>query len=588
MTETTNIKKVEIAPVIGVGEFAHKLDLPVTKVIAELMKNGVMATINEQIDFDTASIIGSDLGFEVVSEGEPQKPAAAKPKLAAGEGQLRPPIVAVMGHVDHGKTSLLDAIRSTDVAGGESGGITQHIGAYQIKRGDRWITFLDTPGHEAFSAIRAHGARMTDVAIIVVAADDGVKPQTREAVKHAQEAGVQIVVAINKIDKDGADPNRVRQELSEMELVPEEWGGKTVMVDVSAKSGQNLDKLLDMVLLVADLEDLRARPSGPAQGMIIESHLETGRGPVATVLIQDGELKPGDYIAAGGTYAKVRSLDDWHGKRIRKAAPGMPAVVTGFKAVPAFGDVFQAAGSEKEVREMAVGAQRRTSIKSMVKVKRIDAAELTSAITAGNIKELNVVVKADVQGSLESLLDSLAGLKNEEVAVKVVQSGIGDISESDVTFAQAGNAMILGFNVSMGSAVKQLANREGVQIRIYKVIYELLDDLRSALSQMMKPEIIEHEVGKLKVLGVFKTTKTHVICGGEVTAGKVTAGAKVRILRDKRQIGTGTVGSVQKEQNVVREAVEGEQCGLNLVTDVKVALDDRFEFYTTEERQRSL
>ncbi|HSX41260.1 MAG TPA: translation initiation factor IF-2 [Candidatus Saccharimonadales bacterium] len=588
MAETTEKSKVEIAPIIGVGEFAEKLGVPVTKVIGELMKNGVMATINEQIDFDTASIIGSDLGFEVVAEPVAEVAAPVKEKLPEGEGTNRPPVVAVMGHVDHGKTSLLDAIRKTEVAAGESGGITQHIGAYQIKRGERWITFLDTPGHEAFSAIRAHGARMTDVAIIVVAADDGVKPQTKEAIKHAQEAGVQMVVAINKVDKEGADTNRVRQELSDMQLIPEEWGGKTVMVDVSAKSGQNLEKLLDMVLLVADLEDLRARPDGLADGMIIESHLETGRGPVATVLVQNGQLKVGDYIGAGGTYAKVRSLDDWHGKRIRRADPGMPAVVTGFKAVPAFGDVFKAVETEKEARDLAVGSQRQASIKSMVKVKKIDAAELTSAITAGNVSELNVVVKADVQGSLESLLDSLAGLKNEEVAIKVVQSGIGDISESDVTFAKAGNAMILGFNVSMGSVVKQLANREHLQIRLYKVIYELLDDLRDALSQMMKPEIIEHEMGKLKVLGVFKTTKTHVICGGEVTTGKVTANAQVRILRDKQVIGTGKVDNVQKEQNVVKEAVEGEQCGMNLTTDVKIQIDDRLEFYTTEEKARSL
>jgi translation initiation factor IF-2 len=588
VAEPTTTQQIQIAPVVRVGEFADKLGLPATKVIGELMKNGVMATINEQIDFDTAAIIGGDLGFTIVSEVLEEAVNPATTKLAAGEGEARPPIVAVMGHVDHGKTSLLDAIRQTDVARGEAGGITQHIGAYQIKRGERWITFLDTPGHEAFSAIRAHGARLTDVAVIVVAADDGVKPQTREAVRYAKEAGNQIVIAINKVDKEGADSNRVRQELSELELVPEEWGGNTVMVDVSAKSGQNVDKLLDMVLLVADLQELRARPDGPAEGIIIESHMETGRGPVATVLIQNGILKVGDYVAAGSTYAKVRSLGDYRGKRIKEAHPGMPAVLTGFKAVPAFGDVFFAVDNEKAARDRSVSSQRQASIKSMVKVKKIDAADLANAITAGQINELNVVVKADVQGSLESLLSSLGELRNDEVAVRVVSSGIGDISESDINFAQTAGALVLGFNVSMGSAVKQLANREHVQIRLYRVIYELLDDMRAALSQLLPPEIIEVPIGQLKLLGVFKVTKTAVICGGEVIDGKVEPGVKLRVHRGKEVLGTGTVTTVQKEQNQVKEAVEGEQCGLNLAITSGVEIGDRLEFFRTESRTRTL
>lgn len=584
---TTTNQKVSIAPVVGVGEFAEKLGLPVTKVIAELMKNGVMATINEQIDFDTASIIGSDLGFDVEVEEKTDELAEMK-KLAVGEGESRPPIVAVMGHVDHGKTSLLDAIRQTNVAEKEAGGITQHIGAYQIKRKERWITFLDTPGHEAFSTIRAHGARLTDVAIIVVAADDGVKPQTKEAIRHAKEAGVQIVIAVNKIDKEGSDPNRVRQELSELELVPEEWGGSTVMVDVSAKSGENIEKLLDVVLLVADIEELKARPAGPAEGVIVESHLETGRGPVATVLIQNGVLKVGDYVVAGATYAKIRSLDDYRGKRIKEAHPGMPAVVTGLKAVPAFGDVFYAVADEKAARDRAVGNQRQASIKSMVKVKKIDASDLTDAITAGKVNELNVVVKADVQGSLESLISSLAEIRNEEVAIKVVSSGIGDISETDVNFAQTAGALLVGFNVSMGSAVKQLATREHVQIRLYKVIYELLDDMRQALSQMLAPEVVEVPVGKLKVLGVFKTTKNDVICGGEVTEGKVEPGVEVRVLRNKEDVAKGKVTNVQKEQNKVKEVVQGEQCGMDVKINHAIEVGDILEFFRTETRERSL
>jgi translation initiation factor IF-2 len=590
MAETTSeLKQVAVAPVVGVGELATKLDLPVTRVIAELMKNGVMATINEQIDFDTASIIGGDLGFEVVPEAAEEAGPIEKSgsNLAPGEGETRPPVVAVMGHVDHGKTSLLDAIRKTEVAKGEAGGITQHIGAYQIKRKDRWITFLDTPGHEAFSAIRAHGARLTDVAVIVVAADDGVKPQTKEAIRYAQEAGNQLVIAINKSDKEGADPVRVRQELSELELVPEEWGGKTVMVDVSAKTGDGVEKLLDLVLLVADIEEQRARPDGPAEGVVIETHLETGRGPVATVLIQHGILSVGDFVVAGATYAKVRSLQDWHGKRIKTASPGMPAVVTGFKAAPAFGDVFFVVASEKAARDRTVASQRQASAKSF-NVKKIDANLITSAISAGKVKEANVIVKADVQGSLESLLGSLDQLKNDEVAVRVVSSGMGDITESDITFAKTAGATVLGFNVGMGSAVRQLATREKVQVRMYKVIYELLDDLRSAIEALLSPEIIETTMGELKVLGVFRTTKALVICGGEVTSGKATAGVQVRIMRNKVEVGTGTVGGVQKEQNKVPEAVEGEQCGLNIATHTAIEIGDKLEFFTTEERARRL
>lgn len=593
MSETTSEAKVlQIPSIIGVGEFAQKLSLPVTKIIGELMKNGVMATINEQIDFDTAVIIGSDLGFTIEPEVAAETPMkdARKIVLPKGEGVVRPPIVAVMGHVDHGKTSLLDAVRKANVVAGEAGGITQHIGAYQVKRNDRWITFLDTPGHEAFSALRAHGARMTDVAIIVVAADDGVKPQTREAVRYAREAGVQMVIAINKVDKEGADSNRVRQELSELELIPEEWGGKTVMVDVSAKSGENIDKLLDMVLLVADIEDLRAHDKGLSNGTIIESHMETGRGPVATLLVQNGELNVGDYITAGSTYAKIRSLEDWHGKRIKKASAGMPALVTGFKAVPAFGDYFEELENEKQAREKAIASTRSASFKSMVKVKKIDASELTNAITAGNISELNVIVKADAQGSLESLMENIGEIKNDEVAVKVVSSGVGDISENDVNFAKTAGAMLVGFNTSINSTVKQLATREGVQIRLYKVIYELLDDLRDALGQMLKPEIVETEMGILKILGVFKTTKAAVVCGGEVTKGKVEPDALVRIKRGGEVIGQGTVASLQKEQNVVREVVEGEQCGMNIAlkSPTKIEEGDRLEFYTVSEHQRTL
>jgi len=586
--ETVQSKNLEIPEVITVGDFATRLELPATKVIGELMRNGVMASINEQIDYDTAAIIAADLGFEnVTPEPKPEDAIkAARKPLAEGEGETRPPIVAVMGHVDHGKTSLLDAIRETSVAEGEAGGITQHIGAYQVKRKDRWITFLDTPGHEAFSAIRAHGAKMTDVAIIVVAADDGVKPQTKEAIKHAKDAGVQIVVAINKIDKEGADVNRVKSELSELGLMAEDWGGDTVMVEISAKEKTGIEELLDVVLLVVDLQELKARLDGSADGVIIESHLDTGRGPVATVLVQSGTLKVGDSIVAGGTYAKVRNLDDYRGKHIKQATPGMPAVVSGFKAVPDFGHMFIQVEDEKTAKDQAAASRRHSSIKSMV-TKKIGVEELTSAITAGETDELNVVVKADVQGSLESLLESLAGLRNNEVGVKVVSSGVGDINESDVATATASGALVLGFNVSTSSAVKQLANREKVNIQLYRVIYELLDDLRNILSQMLKPEVVETEQATLKVLGVFKTTKTKVICGGEVTSGKLTNDLELRITRGKEVIGEGRITNLQKEKQEAKEVVKGEQCGLSVDTSTPIEVDDMLTFFTTEERART-
>lgn len=585
--KTTQPSAIIIPEVIGVGEFAEKLDLPVTRVIAELMKNGVMATINEQIDYDTAAIIGSELGFEVEQEQAEAAAAPEKVKLAEGEGEPRPPIVAVMGHVDHGKTSLLDAIRSSHVADKEAGGITQHIGAYQIKRGDRWITFIDTPGHEAFSALRQHGARMTDVAIIVVAADDGVKPQTKEAIRHAQEAGGQIVVAINKIDKEGADPIRVRQELSELGLVAEEWGGDVPMVDVSAKAGTHIDKLIDVVLLVADIEDLRARPDGAADGVIVESHLDAGKGPVATVLVRNGVLRTGDYLVAGGTYAKVRSLGDFRGKRIASAHPGMPAVVTGWKAVPAFGDLFRTEGSEKTAREAAASVLRREQAKSLG-IKKIDASQLSAAISAGAVRELNVVLKADTQGSLESLHEGLDQLRNDEVAVKVVSSAVGDISESDIAFAKTAGAFLIGFNVSLNSNLKALANREGVQVRLYRVIYELTDDLRDALSQMLAPEVIETVVGVLEIKGVFKVTKSNVVCGGTITSGRVEPKLKLRIKRGSEAKGEGVLASLQKDKQEAREAFEGETCGLNVTTTAAIELGDTLEFYTVETKARAL
>ncbi len=439
MTDTPAIepelKPLSLPQVIRVSELADRLGVGVAKVVAELMKNGVMATVNEQIDFDTASIIATEFGF--VAEAEPeeaeQRPNAAEPEAANGlsSAQTRPPIVAVMGHVDHGKTSLLDAIRESNVVGSESGGITQHIGAYQVTKNDRTITFLDTPGHEAFSALRAHGAKRADVAIIVVAADDGVKPQTKEAVDHAKAADVSLVVAINKIDKEGADINKVKQELSEIGLVPDDWGGDVPCVAVSAKSGEGLDKLLDVVLLVADIIDPKADFDGFASGVIIESHLDTGRGPVATVLVQTGTLRLGDWVVAGNTYGKLRNMEDFLGQKIKQATPAMPAVIAGLKDLPAFGDWFEQVQTEKIAKEWFVAQQRKNSTKSLATAKTMSATDIARAVTDGQVKELAVLVKADTQGSLESLVNALELIGNEEVRVNIVSAGSGDISDTE-------------------------------------------------------------------------------------------------------------------------------------------------------------
>lgn len=581
---------VQIPETITVGEFATKLGLKSTDVMSELMKNGVMATINESIDFDTAAIIGGDLGFEI-EEAVDDKPEVKKTELKKGEGVDRPPVIAVMGHVDHGKTSLLDAIREADVASSEAGGITQHISAYQITYNKRLLTFLDTPGHEAFAALRQHGARLTDVAVIVVAADDGVKPQTEEAIKFAQKAGVKIVVAINKIDAEGANPNLILQQISEVGLAPEAWGGDVVTVEVSAKKKTNIDKLLDVILLVADIEELKARADGPSEGIVIESHLDRGRGPVATILVEHGELQKGDFIVAGDTYARVRNLENHKGKNIKVATASMPVEVTGFKAVPSFGTPYHTVNNEKEARAGAVSTRTKSSAKSIASIKKISSEEdMHAAVAAGDKQEIPVLVKADVQGSLESVQASLDSIGNSEVGVKIVETGIGNISESDITRAAATKAQIIGFSVSIPTNIKRLAIREGVEITIYNVIYELIDDLKEALSRLLAPEIIEKSLGSLEVKGVFKLTKSAVVCGGLVTSGKITPGIKARIKHEDEVIREAVVDSVQKEKNESKEVVEGEMCGLNLKVDdkTKVEIGDTVEFYEVEVKARKL
>lgn len=592
MSETAP-PQVAIPSKLSVKEFAQALDIKVTDVIAELMKNGVMATINDAIDFETASIVGEELGFSISKlQAEVAKSAdSEKAKPTQEKGQPRPPVIAVMGHVDHGKTSLLDAIRKTKVAAGEAGGITQHLSAYQIEYKGRPVTFLDTPGHEAFSLLREHGAHLTDLAIIVVAADEGIKPQTEEAIKFAQKAGVKIVVAINKIDKTGADSNRVKQQLADKGLNPEDWGGDTVMVEVSAKEGTNLDKLLEVVFLVADIEELTARADGPAEGIVIESHMAHGQGPVATVLVERGELKPGDFVVAGSSYGKVRTLKDSNNQPIKQALPSQPAIVSGWKVLPDLGKQFSVQTTEKAVRSSAQSVVDEARASGAAAVKQIGHEQkLAGAMQEQSVTQLPLVVKADVHGSLESLISSLESLGTDEVKVKVVSQGVGAITESDVSIAGSAAAQIVGFHVDMSVSIKQLAQRQGVDVKLYKVIYELLDDVKANLSKLLKPEIVEEVAGTLKVKGIFKITKSAVIAGGEVTSGKVMPDLLVRKVSKDDSPEIGRLKSVQREQDQVKEVKEGDMCGLQISTKEKVNLeiDDKLEFFSRSEKARSL
>ncbi len=584
-------RTIEIEDMTTVGTLAEKLMLPVTKLIGELMKNGVMATVNERIDFDTAQIIVEELGLDVsLKKKTVEAVAPVRTKREHSDNATsRPPVVAVMGHVDHGKTSLLDAIRGAQVAKGEAGGITQHISAYQIKHNDRPITFLDTPGHEAFAAIREHGAHLTDIAVIVVAADDGIKPQTLEAIRFARKAGVKMVIAINKIDKEGADSNRVKQQLAEQELLPEEWGGDTVIVEVSAKTKQGIDNLLDMLFLVSDVEDLRADATTPATGLIIEAHMEQGRGPIANALIEEGTLRVGDFVVAGTTYAKVRVLYDSADKSIKEATPSTPVVITGFKTLPEFGDEFHVVKNEKEARLQAEKAV--TNQKASAGRSDMSSSELIRIINRKNqVQNLNIIVRADVQGSLTSVIDSLKALDTDEVAVHVVSSGVGAITENDLHLANTSNSVIYGFNVQVPANIKRLASRDKISIKLYSVIYELIDDVKTALSGLLAPEVVENDLGRLVVRGIFKTTKTEVICGGEVTKGKLVVPSLARVMRDGEKLAEVEITNLKRGPQDAKEVFEGEMCGLSFKTNSRIDVQegDHIELFTRELVDRTL
>lgn len=586
--------KIEIEDMITVGDLADKLMIPVTKLIGELMKNGIMVTVNERIDFETAQIIAEELKLpdielarKVADDGQS---SAKRVHDVSDKAETRPPVVAVMGHVDHGKTSLLDAIRGAEVVKQEAGGITQHISAYQISHGDRKITFLDTPGHEAFAALREHGAQLTDLAIIVIAADDGIKPQTLEAIRFAQKAGVKMIFALNKMDKPEANPDRVKQQLSEQNMIPEDWGGDTIIVPVSAKSKNGIPELLDMVLLVADVEELKADVDVPAKGLVIESHMEKGRGPVAIALVETGTLKNGDAIVVGNTYGKIRNLETTLGKAIDEAGPSTPVILTGFRALPEFGEEFTAVTNEKEAKKLAENRQRGSAQSGKTNVST--SSQLLRMINRNiQVSEYNVIIKADVQGSLTSVIDSLKTLENEEVSVRIVGSGVGAITDNDLQLAATSGAVIYGFNVDLPGGLKQIAARDKISVRLYRVIYELIDDVKEELTNLLSPEITETEMGRLVVKGVFKTTKTDIIAGGEVTKGKLIAPALARVERDGEILAKEvTITGLKRGPTDTKEVQTGEMCGIQIQTDSKLELQegDRIEVFVREEVARTL
>ena len=586
-------KVIQVSGSITVDELASALGVSVTHLIGELFKNGIMATINQRLDFETAQIMTEELGFSnvrFVRKENSAKLPGIKRELSKNAKE-RPPVVAIMGHVDHGKTTLLDTLLKKKTVEGEAGGITQHISAYQMEYKERKITFLDTPGHEAFAAIRQHGAMLTDIVVIVVAADDGVKPQTAEAIKFAEAANAKIIVAINKIDKEGANIELTKTQVAtEFNLNPEEWGGDTIMVPISAKTGQNLDKLLDMILLTADIDELKADTDIPAEGLVIESHMEVGKGSVVNLLVTGGELKVGEFIVAGRTYGKVRTMLGWDGKPKGKATPSTPVVVTGFKELPNFGDKFEEVADEKTARKLALlNAQAENEESASANVTSSDLLRMMT--TSDNTKVFNVLVKGDVQGSVTSVVDSLRLIDtNGEITLNIVSTGVGAVSENDIYMASGSRTVIYGFNVTVPNAIAKMAERNGVPVRVYRVIYELLDDAKREMEKMLDAEVVETETGKMTIKGVFRTEKTEIIAGGEVKEGKVAPGMLGRVYRKKELLGEVEVISVQEGKITVPTLSQGEIGGISLKTTKKIQLEleDRIEFFVREYKKKTI
>lgn len=586
-----NKEKIQLPSVVPVKLLAEKLYKSPSEIIKKLIENGVMATINESIDFDTAAIIADEFGFEAQEEKEDQIKIAEDGSKDNLVMENKPPVVTVMGHVDHGKTKLLDAIRNTNVTATESGGITQHIGAYQVEietaeKNKKIITFLDTPGHEAFSKMRAQGANITDIVILVVAADEGVKPQTIEAISHAKAAKAPIIVAINKIDKPEADPDRVKRELSEYNLVPEEWSGKTPMVPVSALTGKNIKELLELILLTADIEELKAPVNKPAKAMVIESKILPGKGPVATAIVQEGILKTGEVIICDDDFAKIRFLEDWTGKRIKEARPADPVLIAGFKKTPKVGSVVKVVKDEKTARVLTQKMRKEQSVKTIKRAAGL--AEISKDIKGGEIKELNIILKADTKGSLDAIKGSLEEIEGEGIKASIISDGIGTVSESDVNLAIASFAVILAFRVPVPPNVLKLAEANKIKISKYDIIYELIDDVTSALEGLLEPEIVETKIGKLRVLKIFKKTKNSGIIGGKVISGKITPGTKIIVKRNDETIGELKTQIIQVGNEKVNLVEKGSECGISFSGDIKVKPEDILEFILIEEKVRSL
>jgi len=558
-------------------------------IVKALMKLGVMVTANQTIDFDTATMVAESYNVLVEKYVEVDVFAEAFSSTPENEESLesRPPVVVVMGHVDHGKTSLLDVIRNANVQQSEAGGITQHIGAYSIKVEGKRVTFLDTPGHEAFTAMRMRGAQVTDIAILVVAADDGVMPQTVEAINHAKAAGVEIIVAITMIDKESANPDKVKAQLAEHGLQSEDWGGQTITVEVSARQKIGIDTLLEMILLTSEMKELRANPNKSARGSIIEAKLDKGRGPVATVLVQEGTLKVGDPVVAGACFGKIRAMTDSRGRNVKTAGPSMPVEIIGLAEVPTTGDILYTAQNEKQARQLAetvVAKGRVNMIKSTQGKVSLD--DLFNQIQAGQIKDLNVVVKADVQGSVEALRSSLEKLSNDEVRVRIIHTGAGAVTESDVMLASASNAIIIGFNVRPEPVAKAVAESENVDVRFYSVIYSAIDDIQAAMKGMLDPEFEEKIMGHAEIREIFKASSVGTIAGCYVTEGRVTRNAKVRIVRDGRVIYDGTLDTLRRFKDDVREVASGYECGMLFRNYSDIKEGDKVEAYTMEEIPR--
>ncbi len=576
---------------ITVKELSEKIGKPAAEIIKKLFVLGTLATINQEVDYDTCSLIASDYGIELELQltktfEDVLQESSDDAMDDAGEMEERPPVVTIMGHVDHGKTSLLDAIRNSSVTEGEAGGITQHIGAYTVTCNGRTITFIDTPGHEAFTSMRARGAQVTDIVILVVAADDGIMPQTIEAINHAKAAEVPIIVAINKMDRDTADPERIKQQLTEHELVTEEWGGDTLCVPVSAKTRVGIDSLLEMILLQADVLELKANPHRIAKGAIIEAQLHKGKGPIATVLVQNGTLKVGDPIVAGTAYGRVRAMMDDKGRRVNQAGPSCPVEVLGFSEVPSAGDTLNVSEIDKLSRQVAEERRDKQKVEQLKNLSKVSLDDLFSQIAEGQVKDLNIIVKADVQGSVEAVKQALEKLSNEEVRVRCIHGGVGAITGSDIMFASASNAIVIGFNVRPDASARTLAEKEKVDMRLYRIIYNAIEDVQNAMKGMFAPVFNEVELGRISVRNTFKVSGVGTIAGAYVQEGKVSRNAQVRVVRDGIVVHEGKISSLKRFKDDAKEVATGYECGIGIEGFNDVHEGDVIEAFVMEEVKR--